>query len=102
MRELLEYREQKAVQRLERAVAPHSLTQTGKEYSAEDKLGAALVILDAMSSELLSPDALYLAYSKALRKVPNDMDPAQWKSLVVIIFRAIDAKRRQNPISGMF
>lgn len=89
-------REQELAQHSEQAVVPH-LIQIGEQYFNKDEvLEAAIVLLRHMSHQMLSPDAMYIAFMGAKNEMP------QYAELIAALFEGANKLRKGNRLSGMF
>jgi len=77
------------------AVAP--LIQIGQQsFNRDEALEVALVVLECLSLEMLSPEAMALAFISAGKKMPDHTE------LIIALYQKANQIRKGNPISGMF
>lgn len=87
---------------LEQDVAAGSATQQEIIYSAEQALEVALLIIEALSSVMLSADKMFLAFNKVLHHKPDWIDEDSYYNLLNRILNETDQVRKRNPMSRMF
>ena len=83
------------------AVVHYSMT-IGRRYSTETALKAALVIIECMAREMLSPDSVYLALLSARAKKPAEMNAQDYQDFLQQIAEQLDRSRQKNIMSRMF
>ena len=89
------------------AAACHSLTlpevlKSG-QYSAEELLQVGLVIFNRLCREMMSGDAMYLAFSAAKEDLKRTtLDPDKVDYMVLKYAELADKARKSNPMTSMF
>ena len=73
-----------------------------REYTTEDALDIALIIIGCLSREMPSPDARTLAKLLVLRCRPSNIVEEDYREIVERIFNTSGKIAKGNPISGMF
>jgi hypothetical protein len=86
----------------EQDVVVRSLTVIGRRSSQSTALILALTLLEGMSAEMHSPDALFLAMARAKHNRPEYVKPDDWNGMIDKIAIYLHKNSRENPISGMF
>lgn len=89
-------REQNSVQPSERAVAPHSIQIGEQSYSRDEALEVALVLLEHLCHQMLSPDAMSIAFITARNRMPEH------EELIQALYERANQIRKGNTLSGMF
>jgi hypothetical protein len=87
---------------LGQAAAVRSLTMIGKKYSTETALKVALIVIECMSKEMLSPDAVCMAMYRAKNKKPEEISELDYNAMIGSIQIIIISGSKKNPLSGLF
>jgi hypothetical protein len=93
---------QKSPQPLEQGAVAHSLMMIETKYSNATALVLALTLLKCMASQMLSPDALYIAMAIAKQQRLHHIDKADWDDTIDKIAIYLHQTSKGNPIAGMF
>jgi hypothetical protein len=88
---------QSGVPRSERDAAPLCSIQIGSEsYNRDEALKASLVVLECLCQEMLSPEAMFMAFHRARARMP------QHAELIEALHDRACQIRKGNFMSGMF
>ena len=85
-----------SVQPSEQAVVAHSIRIGEQSFNKDDALEVALMLLKHMSHQMLSPDAMSLAFMGAKREMPEHTE------LIIALHGRACQIRKGNKLSGMF
>ena len=95
--------EQTSTQPLVPGVPPPSSTRIETESLQKDMGLSAILLLDCLISETMSPDVLTLAVIQAKSRCKEmGMEPEVLEHCMTKLFNYAEKKRKQHPLSGMF
>jgi hypothetical protein len=74
----------------------------GRQYTAEDALNVAILVVGFFALEVLSGDIVQIVKARTLMSRPPQIAEEDYKELVGNIFNVVENLRKRNPMSGMF
>lgn len=79
------------------------LTATDKEFSPELLLAVAMCLLDGLSAQMFSPDAIKLGFMRAKSLgVAAGLDEQELVDALLHLHERMEARRQRNPMASMF